>query len=434
MTRVIRPIVLHACLILGFSSFPTEARAQVQTDFQTSVGRPDRPDVVIEWNAIIMGAVGTQSGVEQVRIAAIAHLAVFEAVNAIDKDFEPYLGTVVAPAGASAEAAAVAAAHGVLVHYLVNQSDEIDALREASLAKIPDGPGKKSGLIVGEAAALALVMHRENDGSKPEEWYDPQQPPQPGQWQRTPSCPPEGGLFFHWSNLQPFGIRSGDQFRSVPPPALTSPRFARHYNEVKDFGRADSEERSPHQTVVAQFYAAVQSQSVWNPVARKIAMARRSSLSQNARLFALLNMAMNDGLIAVMDTKYAYTFWRPETAIHSEDTDPDDRVEPDPGFEPLIRTPCHPSYPSAHASSSYAAREVLERIFGEVRLLITLTSPAVPGVKLRYKDLSQITDDIDLARIYGGIHFRFDQQAGARQGRRVGRYVATHSLREARRY
>jgi hypothetical protein len=137
---------------------------------------------------------------------------------------------------------------------------------------------------------------------------------------------------------------------------------------------------------------------------------------------------MNDALVAVMDSKYHYTFWRPETAIRAGDSDGNPGTEPNADFGPFIATPCHPSFPSAHASSSYAAREVLERIAGG-RHSITLNHPSVPGLELRYTHLGQITDDIDDARIYGGIHFRFDQEAGARQGRRVGRYVVNHNLR-----
>ena len=412
----------RATLVLAALSLSGPAMAQ------TDLARTPKTDVVLDWNAITMSAVSTQNGVEQVRLAAITHLAVFEAVNAIAGDFTPYLGTIVAPPGASAEAAAVAAAHGVLMRYLPDQSAALDAARQTSLASIPDGPGKKSGIVVGEAAALALYLHRANDGSQASENYIPQST-DPGQWQLTPTCLPEGGLFLHWRNLTPFGIRRADQFRSEPPPPLTSRRFARDYNEVKAIGAVDSERRPADRADVARFFAAVPSQAAWNPIARQVAAARRASLADNARLFALLNMAMNDALVAVMDTKYHYTFWRPETAIRAGDTDGNPDTEPDTGFKPFIPTPCHPSYPSAHASSSYAAREVLERLHGDGRHFIMLSSPALPDVRLRYTRLEQITHDIDDARIYGGIHFRFDQQSGARQGRRIGEYVVAHNLR-----
>lgn len=416
MMNPARTIVVCATLALA-------GPAAAQTEFS----RPGT-DVVLEWNAITLSAVSTTIGVEQVRLAAITHLAMFEAVNAIAGEFTPYLGTVTAPAGASAEAAAVAAAHGVLTRYLPDQADALNAARAISLKRIPDGAAKDSGIVVGEEAALAMFLHRANDGAEPPERYDPQSA-EPGQWQLTPTCQGDGGLFLHWRNLKPFGITHGDQFRSVPPPRLSSRRFARDYNEVKTIGAADSENRPSHRADVARFFAAVQSQFAWNPIAQQIAVARRASLSANVRLFALLNMAMNDALIAVMDTKYHYTFWRPETAIRAGDTDDNPKTEPDAGFTPFLPTPCHPSYPSAHASSSYAAREVLERLHGDGRHLITLSSPALPDVELRYVRLEQITQDIDDARIYGGMHYRLDQRAGARQGRSIGAYVVAHNLR-----
>jgi hypothetical protein len=419
-----RTSLASAALAIAALSLSSPAAAQ------PDLWRPDKPDVVIEWNAITLNAVATQNGVEQVRLAAITHLAMFEAVNAISGEFRPYLGTVVAAAGASPDAAAIAAAHGVLWNYLVDQRNELETLRAASLAKIPDGPGKTSGIAVGEASARDMVLHRENDGSQPPESYEPEST-EPGHWQQTPSCKEQGGLFLHWRNLKPFGIERGDQFRAVPPPELASRRYARHYNEVKAVGGATSEQRSERDETVARFYAAALSQVVWNAAARQLVTGHRLPLAYTARLFALLNMAMNDALIAVMDTKYHYTFWRPETAIRAGDADRNDKTEPDTGFEPLIATPCHPSYLSAHASSSNAAREVLERHFGDKHHLISLTTPAMPGIELQYTRLSQITHDIDIARIYGGIHYRFDQQAGARQGRRLGAYVVRHHLRPA---
>lgn len=415
-------------LILTMLSLPAAALAQANVAHQQSKpAEPSEPDVVVEWNAIIMDAAATTNGVEQVRLASIAHLAVFEAVNAIARRFEPYLGTISAPPGAVAEAAAIAAAHRVLWTYLDQQRDALDTLREASLGKLPGGPGKETGIAVGEAAAQAMIANRVDDGSSPPEFYVPIST-EPGQWQLTETCPAEGGPFLHVRNMKPFGIERGDQFRSEPPPELTSSLFARHFDQVRTLGGAGSSERSERQATVARFYAAVLSQAVWNPVARQVGAAERTSLVENARMFALVNMAMADALVAVFDTKYHYTFWRPVTAIHTG-VPGRRRTEPDQGFAPFLPTPCHPSYPSAHASSSYAAREVLDEIFGNTRYGVSLSTPALPGVELRYERLEHITKDIDLARIAGGMHYRFDQQAGAVQGRHVGRYIARHHLR-----
>jgi hypothetical protein len=393
--------------------------------------KPPRPNVVLEWNRIVMSAISGQTGVDQVRTATIAHLAIFEAVNAVTGDFTPYLETTVPSPHASIEAAAITAAHHVLVRYVSGQKEPLEVERDRALKDIPDGPAKRLGVSLGERVAEDIALQREHDGSESPELYDPKHTA-PGQWQLTPGCSTNGGLFFHWRKVKPFGIRSSDQFRTGPPPRLAGRRFAQDFDEVKRVGSADSDSRPPDRTDVARFYAAVQSQHVWNPIARQIASARRLSITESARLFALLNMAMNDALIAVMDSKYHYTFWRPETAIRAGDTDDNPATDPDAGFEPFIVTPCHPSYPSAHASSSYAARAVFERLYGDGRHVVRLSTPSLPNIELRYTRLEQVTRDIDDARIYGGIHFRFDQEEGRRQGRRVGEYVVARTLRRVK--
>ena len=185
-------------------------------------------DPVLEWNAIMVSTTAGQNPVFQARFAAITQLAVFEAVNAIDKDFDPYLGTLAAPPTASAEAAAVAAAHAVLKNYFPANAAALDAARATSLAGIADGIRKQEGISVGEAAAAAMIALRTDDGSAPPEFYLPASS-NPGEWQLTPSCPPAGGVLLQWRNLRPFAIETTDQFRAAPPPALTSRRYARDY-------------------------------------------------------------------------------------------------------------------------------------------------------------------------------------------------------------
>jgi hypothetical protein len=385
-------------------------------------------DVVLEWNAIMLNTIGGQSPFAQARFAAITQAAVFEAVNAITGDYEPYLGTLSAPPGASPEAAAVAAAHGVLKNYFPGSAAILDASRATSLAAIPNGQTKDDGIAVGEAAAAAIIADRANDGSASPEFYTPASA-NPGEWQITPGCPPAGGTFLHWRNLTPFGIRSGDQFRSEPPPALPSAKYRNDYNEVKEVGDVDSPARPQDRTDVARYFAAVGAPHVWNQAASQVIAAQSNSLAQNARVLALLNMAISDGLVSSIETKYHYLFWRPYTAIRFGDTDGNRKTDPDPLWTNFIPTPCFPSYPSAHASASYAARTIAEKILGKRKHDITLSHPVIPDVTLHYSKFSQITDDIDDARIYGGIHFRFDQAAGARQGRGVGSYVYKHNLR-----
>jgi hypothetical protein len=385
-------------------------------------------DPVLEWNAIMVSTTAGQNPFFQARFAAITQLAVFEAVNAIDQDFDPYLGTITAPRTASAEAAAIAAAHAVLKNYFPANAAALDAARASSLARISDGTRKQEGITVGESAAAAMIALRADDGSVPPQFYVPQSA-EPGSWQLTPSCPPAGGILLQWRNLRPFAIESTDQFRAAPPPRLTSLRYARDYNEVKRVGSIDSAFRPQDRADVAQFYAATAPVPVWNAAASQVAVERSHSMSENARTLALVNMAINDAQASVFDTKYHYVVWRPETAIRAGDTDGNLLTRADPAFIPFVTTPCFPSYASAHGSSSGAAREVLERVFGARHHFIQLSNPAVNGVVLQYSTFRNITRDIDDARIYGGIHFRFDQEAGAKLGKQVGGYVYRNTLR-----
>jgi hypothetical protein len=389
-----------------------------------------RADVVLDWNAIMQSTVSGQAPFTQARFAAITQLAVFEAVNAIRKDYQSYLGTITAPAEASAEAAVVTAAHSVLKNYFPASAAALDAARASSLAVIPDGSAKNAGISVGEMAAAAVIAARSDDRSAPAQFYFPTTQ-NPGGWVTTPSCT-AGGAFFQWRNLKPFVLRSADQFRLDEPPALMSAIYSRDYNEVKAMGSMNSTLRPQDRTDVARFYGAVSPVGVWNPIGRQLSVIAGNSLSESARAFALLNMAMNDAAVATFDTKYRYNFWRPETAIRMGYADDNDRTEADPTFTPLITAPCFPGYPSAHATLSGAAREVLEQLYTPRRRSLILSNPAVPGMTLRYQKLKEIANDIDDARVYGGIHFRFEQQAGADLGRRVGEYLIKHSISSVR--
>ena len=401
---------------------------------------PARADVVLDWNAIAVSTLVSQgqSPFAQARFMAITQLAVFEAVNAITGDYKAYLGTVAAPVGASADAAAVAAAYYVLKNYFP-LAPNLDSAYAASLAAIPGGSAKSGGIATGQAAAAQMIMLRLGDGSSPPQFYVPTSVA-PGVWQLTPSCPAAGGINLQWQNITPFGVPSvpGDQawiaqFVPGPPPALTSNRYARDYNEVKTVGNASSDltERPQDRADVARFYAASSPTFVFNLAARQVATAEGSSLSENARALALLNMAANDSSVAAFWMKYHYVLWRPETAIHAGDLDGNARTDADPTFVPYILTPCFPSYPSIHGSAGNAAAEVLRRIFGAGGHAITMANAALPGLTFHYTRFKQITDDISDARVYGGIHFRFDQEAGADLGRDIGTYVYKHNLRPA---
>jgi hypothetical protein len=385
-------------------------------------------DAVTDWNAIMEATVmeATPDPFLQVRSATITQVAVFEAVNAIVGDYEPYRGGITAPQGASPEAAAIAAAHRALAALHPASASKLDALRATSLAAIPNGQAKNDGITVGEAAAHAILALRADDGSSTVVPYPPGT--EPGDYQPTaPDFTPafRPGL----GKVATFGIKSGAQFRLGPPPALHSGKYARDYNEVKRVGALDSTERSQYRTEVARFYAATDAVPLYNLAARQVSEAQGKSLSENARIFALLTMAIFDAAVAVFDSKYFYNFWRPVTAIQAGDTDGNRKTDPDPHWQPLVFTPPFPSYPAGHGGFGAAARRVLEHVFGPDGHAITLTNPSVPGVGLHYTSWEQIHNDVDDARIFGGVHYRFDQEAAARQGRRVGAYILRHTLR-----
>jgi hypothetical protein len=398
-----------------------------------------KADVVLDWNVIAVNTAvaNGQNPFAQARSAAIVQLAVFESVNAITGEYHPYLGTIVAPPGASADAAAIQAAYRVLSTYFPASALTLGTERANSLASIPDGQAKNDGIATGDAAALAMIALRANDGSSPPQFKIPG-PVVPGEWQATPSCPIVNGIkvgiAFQWQNVTPFGIPSASEFLLDPPPALTSHQYAKAYNEVMTVGSIDSTERPQDRANVALFYAASSPTQVFNQAIQQVAQERWRSLSDNARTLALVNMAMNDSLVASFLNKYHYNFWRPETAIHAGDTDGNPRTVGDPSFVPFITTPCFPSYPSNHGSASNGAAEILRRIYGEGRHFITLSNPAVPDIVLQYTTFKQITDDISDARVYGGIHFRTDQDAGERLGKAVGKAVYRNNLRRMHDY
>jgi hypothetical protein len=397
-----------------------------------------KADPVLDWNEITVNTAiaNVQNAFGQARYAAIVQLAVFEAVNSIKGDYRPYLGTIVAPHGASADAAAIEAAYKVLSAYFsaVSQAD-LDADRTKSMAAIPDGEAKTKGIATGDAAAAAMVALRANDGSAPPQFKVPG-PAVPGEYQATPSCPIINGVavgtFFHWQNVTPFGIQRASDYLLGPPPALTSNAYAKTYNEVMTVGDINSTERPQDRADVATFYAVSSPTLVFNEAARQVAQQQQRTMSENARALALINMAINDSLVAAFYNKYHYNFWRPETAIRAGDTDGNRKTEADPNFMPFIVTPCFPSYPSNHGAGSNGGAEVLRRLYGEAGHSITITNPAKPNFVFHYTSFRQITDDISDARVYAGIHFRTDQVAGAALGRSIGTAVYKNNLRPAR--
>lgn len=386
-----------------------------------SLSGPVRADVVTDWNLTTLQAAAAASlnPQRQHRVAAMVHAAIHDAVSSVAPRYEAY-AVHVSPSGeASIEAATVQAAYGVLIRLLPGQAAMLDGARSASLSQIPDGPVKEEGLAVGEAVAGRIVALRSTDGSDVDGTYVFGSGP--GEYQRTPPTfgnPAIPAFRF----VKPFVLKRGDQFRAEGPPSLSSDEWAADFNETKRLGSVDSSERTAEQTEIA-LCGAEPALPMWNRVARSVSAQKQTTLVDNARLFALLNLAMVDADIAVWDSKYTYRFWRPVTAIPLADTDGNDATEADPAWTPLRPTPLHPEYPSAHAFVSTAAAEVLTRFFGKHTAFSTATSTCPAGVVRSYPSFLAMADEIGDSRIYIGFHFRSSIRDGAHLGRQLGHWT-----------
>jgi len=382
-------------------------------------------DAVTEWNqkagaalaeAKVYPFVGT-------RVMSLVHVAMFDAINSIEGRYSAYKVKVSSPPGCSAEAAGAAAAHAVLVKLFPEQKASLDAAYAASLAQIPEGSGKTAGIGVGEEVAAKILALRASDGADAPNMYRPSTAP--GVY--VPTTLPIGS---QWGNVTPWVMERGSQFRPAAPPALTSAEWARDYNEVKDIGGKKSTMRTPEQTEIARFWVITGPQS-YDPIARQLAAAPGRSLIENARLFALVEMAVADAYVAVFDAKYTFNFWRPITAIRNGDIDGNDATSRDAGWEPVIDTPLHPEYPCAHCITSGAARAVLESEFGTGAVSLSMTSASAPGVVHKWASIQEWAEEVAAARIYGGIHYRNSTVVGKDMGRKIGELAVKNYLKPA---
>jgi len=351
---------------------------------------------------------------------AIVHLAIYDAVNAIVGGHAPYL-VLHAPRSASPEAAAAAAAHTALLSLFPNQQSVIDAKFQDSLTQIGGGAHIRQGIRIGEEAASAIFAARANDGS---DSTPPVFVPQsgPGEYQLTPPNFKQP-VFTHWPDVRPFALETGDRFRPPPPPAVTSPRYTTDFNEIKSLGEINSTARSAEQTDIGRFWGAAPVQNVWNQIAQTAGMSFDNSLEQNARMFALLDTSLADGVIALYDSKYAYHRWRPVTAVQAADNDGNPDTAGDPNWTPLAVTAPDPSYAGAHAEISQSAAATLRDFFGTDRVYFSLTNPSLPGIMRSFQSFSQASDEAAASRIYAGQHFRYDEDAGQALGDEVGDFV-----------
>jgi hypothetical protein len=384
-------------------------------------------DVIADWNEIALKtivAVG-QRPPDQSRSMAMVHLAMFNAVNAIDRRYAPYRFDARAPAATSGDAAAAAAARGVLVKLVPAQQAAVDKALATSLANVPEGAGKSAGIAIGERAAEAILAERAGDGTDAPNTYRPYT--SPGVY--VPTALP---LSSEWPKVKPFVMAGPTQFRPGPPPALTSQVWERDYKEIKAIGGRASSTRTPEQTEVGRFWALTGPAS-WNPVVRQLAATKPLGLAENARLFALVYLAATDSFVAVFDAKYAYNFWRPITAIRNADLAGNGAMETDAGWLPLVDTPMHPEYPCAHCISSAAVGAVLESEFGTGTVpQVAMTSPTAPGVTRKWVRVADYVSEVSNARVWSGVHYRNSAEVGEGIGRKIGALTVQTALRPAR--
>jgi hypothetical protein len=390
----------------------------------SSVAVPARADVVTDWNNAALDAIRAGSTAPPIasRSLGILHVSIYDAVNGIVRTHEPYLGESAGPASASRQAAASAAAHEALVNLFPAAASNFDALHAAILAGIPDGPQKTAGIVWGEFVANQILAERANDGSKA--IVPPPGGSGPGVWIPTPPAflP---YLLPQWGFVVPFGMSNSSQFRPPGPPSLESERYTADYDEVRQLGAATGSTRTEEQTEIAVFWADGAGTETppghWNSIAQIIASDRGNTLEENARLFALLNIAMADAAICAWDAKYTFHFWRPVTAINF--------AEPELHWISFIVTPPFPDYVSGHSTFSGAAATVLPLFYGTEDLPFTTGSDSLPGVYRSFATCLDAAEEAADSRLYGGIHFRSANEDGLQAGISIGEWTASHYLK-----
>jgi hypothetical protein len=389
----------------------------------SSIGTPANGDVVTDWNTAALDAIRTGRTPPPIasRSLAILHVSIYDAVNGIARTNEPYLVQSSAPSSASREVAASAAAHKALVNLFPAAASSFDALHAASLAGIPNGPQKTAGIVWGEFVANQILAARANDGS--DAIVPPPDGSGPGVWVPTPPAFAPY-LLPQWGFVVPFGMSSSSQFRPPGPPSLDSEQYAADYNEVKELGAAVGSTRTEEQTQIALFWADGAGTETppghWNSIAQIIAAGQGNTLEENARLFALLNIAMADAAICAWDAKYIFHFWRPVTAINF--------AEPNLMWASFIVTPPFPDYVSGHSTFSGAAATVLPFFYGTEDLPFTTGSDFLPGVTRSFPTCLDAAEEAAVSRLYGGIHFRSANEDGLQAGISIGEWTDSHYL------
>jgi len=387
------------------------------------VPAPTRADVIIDWN-VKSDEIAAQKQTlpfNHSRGVAMLQVAMFEAVNAVEGRYLPYKLNLAADRNTSKEAAAAAAGHAILLALYPDQQSTLDATLATMLTGIADGEPKNKGLDLGKRAAAEIIALRANDGNNVQESYRPHTTP--GVYVATvvPSFSTSGAV-------TPWVMTSGAQFRPAAPPALTSDTWTTDVNEIRELGRIDSAKRTPEQTTIGRFWFITGPRS-YNPIVRQVAMSKDMDIVDCARLFALTSMAGNDAYIAVFDAKYTYNLWRPVTAIRNADQTNNNATPRDASWRPLGDTPMHPEYPCAHCIGSAAVSTVLQSVVGGEIGEISMTSPTAPGVTRKWTQLQDYSEEVSMARIYAGFHYRFSTIVGKDMGKKIGELVVTTQMR-----
>ena len=385
-----------------------------------------RADVVTDWNAKAE-AIGLEKRLQpppNARTMAMMHVAMFEAANAAQPRYAPYQLKLLTEPGASPEAAAASAAHGVLVGLFPDQQSSLDTTLRASLAQVAEGETRTRGVALGQKAAAEILALRAKDGITAAESYRPVT----AAGAYVPTVIPVSSTI---GKLTPWVMSSGEQFRPAPPPALDSPTWTADLNEIREIGGQGSSKRSAEQTEIGKFWVAT-GPHCWNPIVRQLAVARKLDVTDSARLFALVAMATADSFVAVFEAKYHYNLWRPVTAIRNADITGNAGTSREASWLPLVDTPMHPEYPCAHCISSTAAATVMQQVLGNDLPEVSMTSPALPGVTRRWTTLKAYSDEVSNARIYGGIHYRFSTIVAQEMGRKLAELATTTLLLPAK--
>jgi hypothetical protein len=388
---------------------------------------PAAADTVCEWYdfgqtiSTAAGTAGAPRTPEHDRAQTRIALAMFEALNAIDRRYESYVGLPAGDSSASQDAAAVTAAYKVLLEYFPSQKSTLDDSYAIAMNAVTDEAAREAGRLIGEEAARRAIAAGGIDSAITQTPYRPRT--EPGVWTATqlPVFAPYTTAF------RPWVLPRADAVRPAPPPALDSERWARDLDEVRRLGGRESTERTPQQSLMARYRITPNTM----PTLRGVADVPGRRLVDNARLFALVSMAGDDAGMATADAKLHYNFWRPITAIRNAEADGNDATQPDPAWEPLIATPNHPEYPCAHCSFAGAMAEVMESETGPRPAAgVRVSSRSVPNSAIQVlPSWDDWVREVSFSRTLGGVHYRFSNEAGEEIGRRVARMTLQNVMK-----